>query len=1142
MSRFCRLGLVCALVCHWRPLCGERVSDRLLLDTADSFLLRDLRGQRRAEDARIQGALAKVPPPPAAGPQSAIKVGLPSCAGGVLELAGSYEVVEAVTIEGPCQVMGSAELNLLAPVRFRGNASFFGRLTVKAIKAVWDEYDATLDSPCIFINGSLRLHPAAKLRFEDCRNGQKQEENARGGGLSIEGDAELLGGSLHFSRCQARGDGRQTGKGGALYVGGAFRNWDATIEATGCSATFGGTIYVKEPMAVLGGKLAFSGSTSQKDGGAVYVNAPMKVSGGNLTILESKAEGGGGAIRAQQVDVSGGSLTTQETNAEKRGGAIGATHINVFGGSMTIHQTRSKGEGGAMTAFTFNMTGGRVAVNDSRAGSEGGAVYSVDLDISGGNLTINGAYAWKSGGAIWGDRMNVSGGSLAIVGSRTHLNGGAIHTEKLMAVSGGHLVARRSNAGLNGGCIRTDRFEQPGGVIDLEGCHAGQRRAGQGGAIKTYTFRKAAAAWLAMAGGDAEHGGGIYVSDRADVQAENLQISNCRASTYGGCLFLEKPAQFHGPLQLQNCSAKGGGGGIFAAQGLRAERVLCVGCVAPVAALLHVEDGNGSFGTIRALSRTRRASPSIVAGGPSSRLQIATVDCLEAPGCGVAAENAEVAQLLCQRGEGRQGLANGDGHQCQTCPEDHIRLVMDEAHCTPCPDMGNLSIWCSATELELPVGYMVDYNRSDPGSVSKWYRCPSDQACPGGYLNASSVAGEPAQELVPMCEEGYGGVGCTNCTMGYGRGDSNILQCVHCSSSPRQATWYAGFFLAKNLALFTSAVVSASKGHRAASSTLLNQLMSFSAVAGITMSGAMQTNTFKIEIGITAKDVFRVLMLPVSVAQGQTNAGGGMSGECLLELFNVEKSLHHTHVLMSLWPALLIACLAIAKGGWLAVVVGVNVFLPAFLAGFGKYLVAFRLRPESDPIAGGLRWDFLPPGPHMTSHVSLRIALVVLSIVALLAMSVGSWIFAVWFRTQPPPAHVAYLVQAYRPGCEAWEVERLVRKVVLALITATLPVTLSPALQMEAVTLVLIASLVAHLCYWPYKDDSWNRVEIGLLFVGLTITGLTTCLIANEHHWAKSSVTQRALVFLICSVAGGICVVMMASFLVAYIAERRKRV
>ncbi|CAE7225939.1 unnamed protein product, partial [Symbiodinium necroappetens] len=189
-----------------------------------------------------------------------------------------------------------------------------------------------------------------------------------------------------------------------------------------------------------------------------------------------------------------------------------------------------------------------------------------------------------------------------------------------------------------------------------------------------------------------------------------------------------------------------------------------------------------------------------------------------------------------------------------------------------------------------------------------------------------------------------------------------------------------------------------------------------------------------------------------------------------------------------------------------------------------------------------LHLDFLPPGPQMSSHVPLRIAAVLGAIVGFSALSVCSWIYTV--RTRSPEEtrpHVAYLIQAYRPECAIWEVERLMRKVVLSLIATVLPVTLSPALQMEAVTLVLIASLVAHLYFWPYQADDWNRAEIGLLFVSLTITGMTTCLIANDLHWAKSKLTQRVLVFLICSIAGGICIVMLVTFSLAYLAERRQR-
>ena len=53
-----------------------------------------------------------------------------------------------------------------------------------------------------------------------------------------------------------------------------------------------------------------------------------------------------------------------------------------------------------------------------------------------------------------------------------------------------------------------------------------------------------------------------------------------------------------------------------------------------------------------------------------------------------------------------------------------------------------------------------------------------------------------------------------------------------------------------------------------------------------------------------------MLALPASVAQGQGSSDGGsssMSGQCLLQLLNMDSGIHYVHMLMSLWPALLVA-------------------------------------------------------------------------------------------------------------------------------------------------------------------------------------------------------------------------------------------
>ena len=76
------------------------------------------------------------------------------------------------------------------------------------------------------------------------------------------------------------------------------------------------------------------------------------------------------------------------------------------------------------------------------------------------------------------------------------------------------------------------------------------------------------------------------------------------------------------------------------------------------------------------------------------------------------------------------------------------------------------------------------------------------------------------------------------------------------------------------------------------------------------------------------------------------------------------------------------------------------------------------------------------------------------------------------------PNYVLYLTQSYKPECSAWEIERLVRKMLLSLTTQVLPVTYSPASQMQLVSVILLAALLLHFRYKPYKNESWNTIEV----------------------------------------------------------------
>jgi len=1174
-------------------LSAERLADQLFKE-ADSFLARR-EGQGHSAKESEHQKQSKAPlashgvqeTPVATGTPTDVKVGLPKCSDGILELEGRYEVKEeeVVLVEGPsCRVVGSAELLLWAPVHFQGNTVFAGRLNVRAGD------DGKMNGPCIVVEGNLTLQPEARLSLEGCKN-RAYESDRKGGCLHVAGDAELLSGHLCLRACDASADEvsysifEDNSGGGGVFVGGTLRNRNATIHSEGCHADYGGAIYASS-MIVSGGNVTIMESSGQS-GGAIYARGHFSMSGGNVTINGSTVYSYGGAMHViNNMSISGGNMLIKKSSAKLLGGAICAdSSMGISGGNVVIKETEAwNGNAGAIYAHGhFAMSGGNVNIKGSAAKMSAGAIYAKKrMDISGGNVVIEESESKGlrgNGGAIRADTLVVSGGNVTIKESKTSRgngggiyamgmtlsggnvtiqqsravlgDGGAINTDHLMA-SGGSLTIKESKA-RDGGCICTRGrglgFNQSGGAVSLQGCKA-RRRGGGIFAAKNITIQETGI--LTILDSQSDRGGGIF-AEWITNKAQQLNVSNCSAQSYGGCFYLEAGAALDAPLLLTHCKARGTGGAIYAQGMLLAQHIRCSHCNAPTSGCLQLDHGERSIGslTFDSDSRLLPASPVNVAAGAGANMTLGRVDCREAPGCTLAVAKMRLARLLCQRGEKRQSLADSDGAECKECPAGEIRLVAvdeEDADCARCPNLGNLTIHCTSTELHLPAGYMVDFDHAMATDLSAWYRCPNEMACRGGHFNASSVPGERPQELVPMCEEGYRGPGCTSCTEGHARADADILWCVRCAdwtTSPKKVAWYVSFFLLKNLALFASAVVSVegSRGKRAASATLLNQAMSFAAVAGVTMSGAMQTGTFKNDLHNAAQVALQILALPASIAQGQSDAGGGltMSGQCLLQLLDLDNSIHYVHALMSLSPALLVAGLAVLKGGWLATVVGSNVFLPAFIAGFGKYLVAFRLRPESeeDEALGALHLDFLPPGPQMTSHVPLRIAAVLGAIVGFSALSVCSWIYAVRTRSQEEPRpHVAYLIQAYRPECAIWEVERLLRKVFLALIAAMLPVTLSPALQMEAVTLVLIASLAAHLYFWPYQADAWNRAEVRLLLVSLTLTGLTTCLIANDLHWAKSTLTQRALVFVICSIAGGICIVMLVAFLLAYMEER----
>ncbi|CAE7303352.1 unnamed protein product [Symbiodinium sp. CCMP2456] len=231
---------VCRLVCvavfsYLLVLSAHRVADKRLLHEADSFLTRRHGARESEQEKRTEAPLAALGVQETSNDtRTDVKVGLPKCSNGSLQLDGVYEVKdqeEVVLVEEPsCRVMGSAQLLLSTPVQFQGNAVFAGNLSVKAVG------DGKMQGPCITVKGNLTLQPEAHLSLEgggleeeeeeeedeeeeeeeeEEEGGWEEEDEDAGSCLRVGGDAELLGGHLQLNGCTAL-----NGRGGGIAVGG----------------------------------------------------------------------------------------------------------------------------------------------------------------------------------------------------------------------------------------------------------------------------------------------------------------------------------------------------------------------------------------------------------------------------------------------------------------------------------------------------------------------------------------------------------------------------------------------------------------------------------------------------------------------------------------------------------------------------------------------------------------------------------------------------------------------------------------------------------------------------------------------------------------------------------------------------------
>ncbi|CAE7620289.1 unnamed protein product, partial [Symbiodinium pilosum] len=207
-------------------------------------------------------------------------------------------------------------------------------------------------------------------------------------------------------------------------------------------------------------------------------------------------------------------------------------------------------------------------------------------------------------------------------------------------------------------------------------------------------------------------------------------------------------------------------------------------------------------------------------------------------------------------------------------------------------------------------------------------------------------------------------------------------------------------------------------------------------------------------------------------------------------------------------------------------VVGINCFLPEFVGHFGRYLVCYRLQENQ-----GLQ---CPQAPAFTGGFAL--------VFGCMLLCTGGVLYA-WQGLYPSeddgqhppgspdsasqPVHVSYLTAPYRETFAKWETERLLRKSCITLLSAALPITASPALQLVSLGSVVLASLVMYALLLPYKDNRWNLAEVALLTTCMVMIFAVFALLANDLHWGQSHLVQLLIIAFTTTLAVGICMALM---------------
>jgi hypothetical protein len=288
-----------------------------------------------------------------------------------------------------------------------------GALTISGLRLQHGFIDQ--DGGCIRSDGGVNL---SDVEVSECTAGVGGVGGARGGGISVGGDATLMSSFV--------GDNKVDGTTGDAYGAGLFAGGTAMLIATTISgnfatstngASFGGGVAVGSHAGIAQGTLTVSSSAIQNNtafshcgycgvrGGGVFVygNSAFEDStiSGNTAFSDAHYGAGGGLYfnGAQPVSATLTDTDLGSNTADENGGAIGANgDLSITRGTISGNSAQS---GGAILVLSGNTDLVGSLLTGNIAMDRGGGIFIHGYgNVAAENTTISENLALGNGGAI----------------------------------------------------------------------------------------------------------------------------------------------------------------------------------------------------------------------------------------------------------------------------------------------------------------------------------------------------------------------------------------------------------------------------------------------------------------------------------------------------------------------------------------------------------------------------------------------------------------------------------------------------------------------------------------------------------------------------------------------------------------------